>query len=218
MNSKRNRYIIAAGALLLLLICGLTGWYMLRAMRRTAAAAVKTVFVPQEKTLDLAALVTQVRDMNRLETASMRVMHVGTVTQTYKMVPNALGGDELQFLATGDVIAGVDLAQLKREDVWREPDGTIVMRLPPAQILVSRVDNKESRVLHRKTGVLRRHDPDLESRARQHAEQQIRNEAVKRGIIPLAQTNAEKRLADLVHLVGAEKVRFVTPAPSPAAR
>ncbi|HEX9986551.1 MAG TPA: DUF4230 domain-containing protein [Thermoanaerobaculia bacterium] len=218
MNSKRNRYLVAAGALLLLLICGLTGWYMLRAMRRTAAEAVKTVFVPQEKTLDLAAFVTQVRDLNRLETASMRVMHVGTVTQTYKMVPNALAGDELQFLATGDVIAGVDLAQLKREDVWREPDGTIVMRLPPAQILVSRVDNKESRVLSRKTGVLRRHDPDLESRARQHAEQQIRNEAVKRGIIPLAQTNAEKRLADLVHLVGAEKVRFVTPAPSPGAR
>jgi hypothetical protein len=218
MNSKRNRYIVAAGALLLLLICGLTGWYMLRAMRRTAAEAVKTVFVPQEKTLDLAAFVTQVRDLNRLETASMRVMHIGTVTQTYKMVPNALAGDELQFLATGDVIAGVDLSQLKRDDVWREPDGTIVMRLPPAQILVSRVDNKESRVLNRKTGVLRRHDPDLESRARQHAEQQIRNEAVKRGIIPLAQTNAEKRLADLVHLVGAEKVRFVTPAPSPSAR
>ncbi|HEX7152462.1 MAG TPA: DUF4230 domain-containing protein [Thermoanaerobaculia bacterium] len=215
MNRTQRRFTIVAGALLVLVAVGVTGWFMLRSLRRTVETAVLT---PQEKLVDLTVLVTQVRGLNRLETASMRVMHIGTVTQTYKMVPNALAGDELQFLATGDVIAGVDMSQLKREDIWREPDGTVVLRLPPAQILVSRVDNKESKVLNRKTGLLRRHDPDLESRARQHAEQQIRNEAVKRGIIPLAQQNAEKRLAELVHLVGAEKVRFVTAAPAPAAR
>src|ERR1051325_5383296 len=138
----------------------------------------------------------------------MRVMQVSTITQSYKLVPNALGADQITFLATGDVIAGVDLAQLRREDVRREPDGTVVMRLPPAQILVSRVDNRESRVMSRKTGVLRRSDINLEARARQNAEQAIRNEAVNKGILTLANQNAQKRLADLLHTLGVARVRF----------
>lgn len=184
-------------------------------LRRMTDRAVEAVTAPQEQQLDLGAVVTQVRELSRLETASMRVMHVGTIKQTYRMVPNSLGGDEIQFLATGDVIAGVDLSQLGPNDVWREPDGTVVMRLPPAHILISRVDNKESKVLSRKTGMLRRADVDLESRARQFAEQNIRAEAMKKGIVPMAQASAEKKLADLLHKMGAKKVRFVGGRTSP---
>jgi hypothetical protein len=49
----------------------------------------------------------------------------------------------------------------------------------------------------------------MESRARQYAEQNIRTEAVRRGILQLAQQNAERRIADLLHTLGAKKVRFV---------
>jgi hypothetical protein len=187
-------------------------YLILRTARRAVDRKVTEILKPQETTVDLGTLVTRVRDLNRLETASMRVMQVSTITQSYKLVPNALGSDQLTFLATGDVIAGIDLAQLRREDVWREPDGTVVMRLPAAQILVSRVDNRESRVMSRKTGVLRRSDINLEARARQNAEQAIRNEAVNKGILNLATVNAQKRLADLLHTLGAEKVRFVEAA------
>jgi hypothetical protein len=83
------------------------------------------------------------------------------------------------------------------------------VRLPPPQILVSRVDNQQSRVLTRKTGMLRRADVDLETRARQHAETNIRAEALKKGLLPLAAKNGEKKLAELLHTFGAEKVRFV---------
>jgi hypothetical protein len=170
---------------------------------------------PKEETIDLTALVTRVRDLSRLETASMRVVHVSTVTQSYNLVPNAIAGDELTFLATGDVIAGVDLSQLKPDDAWREPDGTIVLRLPPSQILVSRIDNRESRVISRKTGVLRRADINLESRARQHAEVGVRREAMNKGILPLAAQNAQSKLADFLHTLGVQKVRFVSGSPTP---
>ena len=169
----------------------------------------REIFTPQEKTVDLGTLVTQVRELNRLETASMRVIHIGTITQSYKVIPNALAGDELTFLATGDVIAGIDLSQLKPEDVWRSPDGAINVRLPRPQVLITRVDNKESRVLTRKTGMLRRYDVDLETRARQHAEDNIRAEAIKKGILPLAADNGEKKMAELLRTFGFEQVRFV---------
>jgi len=138
----------------------------------------------------------------------MRVVHVGTVTQSYTLVPNAMAGDEITLMAAGDVIAGIDLSRLQADDVWREGDGTVVVRLPPAQILVTRVDNRETKVVSRKTGVLRRADPGLESRARQNAEQGIRSEAIRRGIISLAQQNGEMRLAELLQRTGVRKVRF----------
>jgi Protein of unknown function (DUF4230) len=211
---QRKTLLVFLGALLILAAVAATTGYVV--WRMTKKAVVDAVFVPEEKTVDIATLVTQVRELNRLETASMRVMHVGTITQSYRMVPNAMAGDEITFLATGDVIAGIDLAQLRQEDVWRSSDGTINVRLPKAQVLVTRVDNAQSRVLSRKTGVLRRRDIDLETRARQHAEENIRSEAVKRGVLKLAGDNAEKKMADLLHTFGADKVRFVRDgAPAP---
>ena len=208
---QRRTLFIALGAVLIAVAIALTtGYVVFRMAKRTV---VETVLKPQEKQIDLSTIVTQVRELNRLETASMRVIHVGRVTQSYKLVPDALAGDEITFLAAGDVIAGIDLSRLRREDVWRSPDGTINLRLPRSQILVSRVDNKESRVLDRSTGVLRRADVDLETRARQHAEETIRGESLRKGILRMADDNAEKKLADFLNTLGFQKVRFVTVRP-----
>ena len=212
---RRTLLIFLGGLLIAAAVTVTTAVFVWRMAKRTVA---ETVLAPQERTIDIATLVTQVRELNRLETASMRVMHVGTVTQTYNLVPNALAADEITFLATGDVIAGIDLSQLRQEDVWRSPDGTINLRLPPSQLLVTRVDNDQSRVLTRKTGMLRRADVDLETRARQHAEANIKAEALKRGILKLASDNGEKKMAELLHTFGAEKVRFVSTSTRPALR
>ena len=171
---------------------------------------------PRERQMDLGALVTRVRSLNRLETASMHVVHVGTVTQSYEFIPNAIAGDEVTLYSAGDVIAGIDLSLLQQKDVRREPNGTIVLRMPSPQILVSRVDNRETHVITRKTGMFRRADPQLEGRARQFAEQSIRNEAVKKGILELASQNGELRIAELLHTLGFARVRFEGPAALPS--
>lgn len=208
MNRRTLAFILGA-----LLIAGAiavtTAVVVWRMAKKTI---VQEVFKPQEKTVDLGAIVTQVKELNRLETASMRVMHVSTITQSYKLVPDAFAGDEITFLATGDVIAGIDLSRIQKDDVWRTPDGTIHMRLPPPEVLVSRVDNAKSKVIARKTGMLRRIDVDLETRARQHAEQNIRAEAVKNGVLKMAAQNGEKKLAGFLHTLGFEKVAFESSA------
>ncbi len=129
---------------------------------------------------------------------------------------NALGGDTLTFLATGDVIAGIDLSQLKQEDIRRDLDGTIVVRLPASQVLVTRLDNRESHVINRKTGLFRRADVNMEGRARQFAETGIRNEAVNKGILTLASQNAEVKVAELLHMFGVQKVRCEAVQASPS--
>jgi hypothetical protein len=161
----------------------------------------------EEEQLDLSAVVTEVRALARLETARMRVVHMSTIRQSYKLIPDAIAGDQLTLIAEGEVIAGIDLAEITADDVWREDDA-LVIRLPPPRILVSRIDNRKTRVLNRDTGVLRRGDIHLESRAREAAERGIRNEALRGGVLEVAGKNAEERLAKFLHTLGAETVRF----------
>ena len=207
---RRTVFLILGGIAIAIAVAVSTGVLVWRMAKRTVTDQVTAVLTPQEKVIDLAAVITQVRELNRLETAAMRVTHVGRVSQSYKLVPNAIAGDEITFLAEGDVIAGFDLARLQPQDVWRSPDGTINLRLPPAEVLVVRVDNAKSRVINRDTGVLRRRDVDLETRARQHAEENIRNEALKKGVLTIAAESGEKKLAGFLASVGVEKVRFVS--------
>ncbi len=204
---QRRTILFALGGLLIAAAIAVTSGYVV--WRIAKRAVIEEVFTPKEKTVDLSALVTQVRELNRLETASMHVLHIGRITQSYQLLPDAFAGDEITFLAEGDVIAGIDLSRLEKGDVWRSPDGTINLRLPRAQILVTRVDNEKSRVLTRKTGALRRADVDLETRARQNAEINIRAKALHEGVLVTAAAAGEKKMSEFLHTLGFERVRFM---------
>jgi len=199
----RLRHILTLCAILLLAVV-VASWVVFRQIRKTTESAIAR----QEEAVDLGSVVTQVRALSRLETASMHVVNVSTVSQSYGLLPNSIAGDEVTLFAAGDVIGGIDLGQITDRDVWREPDGTIVLRLPDPLILVSRIDNRETHVINRRTGFLRHADSGLEGRARQYAETQIRREAMQRGILPMASENAEGKLAPLLHQLGFAKVRF----------
>jgi len=203
MTSRRQ--ILTLAVVVLLLLFGLGAWLMWRTFHRVEQAASLT---RQEQQEDLGAVVTRVRSLARLETTSMHVVNVSTLKQGYNLLPDRIAGDEITFFAAGDVIAGIDLSGIQQTDIRREPDGTLVMRLPPSMVLVTRLDNRESHVINRRTGFFRGADQGLEGRARQYAEQQIRNEAVRKNILGMAQEGAESKLAPLLHTLGFTKVRF----------
>ena len=200
----RNQAALAAIVLVLLFAVTVGLYFLIVGPEKMAERA----FGQKEEQVDLAILVTQIKELSRLETASMRVMHVSTVTQSYGAIPNQLMGDEMTFLAVGDVIAGVDLSLLKEDDIRYAGNGVLAIDLPPPMILVVRVDNQESRVLNRDTGLLRRADIHLETRARARAEANIRNEATRKGILQLADRNAQAKLADFLGKVGFQQIRF----------
>ncbi len=209
----RDRYIRGFIILFVLLSITIAAWVVIRSVPRAIG---KFVAEKRETNEDLTVLVTQIRKLSRLETASMRVMHVSTLNQSYGMIPDRVAGDKITFMAVGDVIAGIDLSQIRREDVHVDRDGVLTLELPASTILVTRVDNQQSRVLHRDTGLLRKADVDMESRVRAHAENAIRDEAVNKGILTMASDNAEEKLAEFLNAVGFEKVRFERARPRPA--
>ncbi len=162
---------------------------------------------------DQPAVVTQVQSLGRLETSSYTVEKVIEGGTTHgNPILDALLGDRLLFIAHGEVIAGVDLTRLTEQDVTVSEDGrTVTLRLPAAQILSYNLDNQQSRVYDRSTGLLTKGDPNLETQVRQEAEQQILQAACQGGILAQANQNAQTQVRTLLQLTRFSDVRFLAP-------
>ena len=159
---------------------------------------------------DPVTIIHEVRALARLETIQYSVEKVIT-SEVNQGIFGPLFGDKLLFVAHGIVIAGVDLEKLNPEDLWLE-NGALYVRLPQAEIFVATLDNEKSYVYDRRTGLLSGRNIDLETAARQAAEEKIREAATGDGILALAQQNAETYLGKFFEALGYQEVIFVAPA------
>ena len=161
---------------------------------------------------DPVTIIREVRTLARLETIQFTVEKLITA-QTGRGELGFLFGDKLLFVAHGTVIAGVDLGKLSSEDL-KVQDGVLTVRLPAAEVFVATLDNENSYVYDRETGLLTRGDANLETAARKAAEQEILSAALKDGILETAQLNAESYLERLFDKLGYPEVVFL-PAATP---
>jgi hypothetical protein len=162
---------------------------------------------------DPATIIHEVRSLARLETIQFSVEKVITA-ETAQGRFAFLFGDKLLFVAHGTVIAGVDLAKMNAGDV-SIVNGVLNMRLPAAEIFVATLDNANSYVYDRQTGVLTHGDMNLETTARRAAEDEIRKAALQDGILAEAQTNAQDYLSRLFRDMGFQDVIFTQATPEP---
>jgi hypothetical protein len=121
--------------------------------------------------------------------------------------------DRLLLVAQGQVIAGVDLARLQEQDV-QVVGSTVYLTLPAAEIFVATLDNDETYIYDRQTGVFGQ-QIDLETLARQEAEQEILSAALEDGILDTAEQNAQHYIEGLIRALGFDEVVFVRATPAP---
>src|SRR2546425_1550569 len=117
------------------------------------------------------------------------------------------GENRVLLVAHGIVKAGVNLQEIKPEDV-RVDDKKVVVKLPPARITDVYLDDKKTRVVDRTTGLLRPFDKDLEQSARRQAVEDLSISARFNGINRDAEERARLQLTNLFHQLGLE-VEFV---------
>lgn len=157
---------------------------------------------------DPITIVHQIQDLSRLETASYVIEKVITA-ESGQGAFAFLFGDRLILVAHGQVIAGVDLGKMVAGDIAVAEDGTVVVRLPPAEILVATLDNDKSYVYDRDTGLIGMNQA-LETAARQRAVEEITNAALEDGILETARRNAETYVRHLILSLGFREVVFIT--------
>jgi hypothetical protein len=164
---------------------------------------------------DPVTIILQVRNLSRLETASYTIEKVITA-ETGQGPFSFLFGDRLILVARGQVIAGVDLGKMEDGAILITEDGTVVVTLPEAEILVATLDNQKSYVVDRDTGLVGT-NPALETEARQAAEKEVLNAALEDGILDTAQRNAEMYVRQLIMALGFDEVIFALAVPTPGA-
>ena len=111
------------------------------------------------------------------------------------------GENRVLLVAHGIVKAGVDLQELKPEDVRLE-DKKILLKLPRARITDVYLDDQKTRVVDRATGLFRAFDKDLEQNARRQAVDELRIAARANRIYEDAEERARLQLTHLFHQLG----------------
>lgn len=151
------------------------------------------------------SVVEKIRQLSRLETVDYSLDKIVGGERQSAYLPDFLVGDKLLLVAHGEVIAGMDLGQLKPGDVTVRGD-SVQVRLPAPQVLTTRIDNARTRIYSRSTGLLVPADPNLEGEVRQTAEQQIAQAALDDHILDKARQNARASVSALLYGLGFHKV------------
>ncbi len=179
----------------------------LRDVQHGLATQVSGVLYPTPTIIpDPVTIIHEIRSLARLETIKFSLEKIITA-ETRQGAFEFFLGDELIFVAHGEVIAGVDLNKLEAEDL-KVKNGVLYVTLPEPEVFATILDNEQSYVYDRDKGLFTKGDVDLETEARRAAEREIYESAVEDDILDLAGLNAENFLARLFRDLGYPEVIF----------
>jgi hypothetical protein len=155
--------------------------------------------------VDQPTVVRQIQQLQKLETVSYTMDKIIGGARDNPYLPKFLAGDRILLVVHGEVVAGVNLANIKGTDVSVQGHN-ISLRLPTAEVFSTRIDNAKSRVYSRDTGLFSSPDPNLESEVREEAERQLQQSAVVDGILKSADQNARNTVRGMLTGLGFTQV------------
>lgn len=163
------------------------------------------VSAPSSSQINTATVIRQIQTLSELVTVKYVIEKV-VILEDVKWY----GENRLLLLAHGVVKAGIDLGEIKPEDVSVQ-EKKITLKLPMEKITDAYLDDKKTGVIERSTGMVRQFDKDLEQTARRQAVEDIRRAARQNGITNDARERAEAQLRVFLQQAGFEEVTFKSP-------
>jgi len=165
-----------------------------------------------------------VKDLARLESASFHMERVIDLSDKQSHLFGLVQSeDAIMLVAVADVSAGVDLQQLKADDIVVDAaEKRVTLTLPAPEVFHAELDNSKTYVHTRHTGALAARKENLETRARQEAEHSLIEAALQAGLLSRASENARRAVEGLVRGLGYSQVEVsvrppVRPSAAPAA-
>ena len=206
-SRRPTRWLLSmlAGAVLAALLIGAAVWLttglgLLHLLGLTRGGA--TVINVSQPTV-----VRQIQQLQRLESVNYTMDKIISGERENAYLPKFLAGDRLLLVVHGEVIGGIDLARLQPSDV-SITGHSIYLRVPPAEIFTTRIDNAKTRVYSRDTGLFTSPDPNLESQVREAAEHQLQQAALQDGVLATASQNAQSTLTSMLKGFGFDRIEI----------
>ncbi len=143
-----------------------------------------------------ADVVRELRALARLETAALHVEKVIDVRDHQKRLGGLVdANDALLFVASGEVVLGIDFGKLAEADVKLDAaKGTVDIMLPAPEVLSTRFDESRSYVHTRATDLLATRNEALESAARKDAIAAFEAAGKEPRAVALARRSAEAQV------------------------
>lgn len=219
MAEGRNRIavitIVVVAVLLVLLLIVLNG--IRDAVTTTAEGGLPELIAPStEIDRNGAVIVESVRSLSELST--VEVVQSTTVEKGEdRGWLDWAAGDRIFLFAVASISAGVDLSEVQEGDVViDDEDNSIEMRLPAPEITAIEVDNDQTRVYDRDTGLFAQGNPDLERSARLAAEEIMVDAALEDGLLDKARDETEVALDQFLRATGFDDVDITFDEPDPS--
>ncbi len=168
---------------------------------------------PATKISNTPVILQQVQTLSQLVTVKYvmeKVVDLQDVQPFKDMIVTGWGQNRVLMIAHGVVKAGVDMGEITNGDV-QISGKKISLRLPPARVTDTYLDDKQTQIVERTTGLLRSFDKDLEQNARRQAVMDINRAAREAGILKDADERARLQLTSFFHQMGYEEVEFRGP-------
>lgn len=160
-------------------------------------------------------VVQQVQEVNDLTTAVFTMQAVVPTSQSAEISGVVIGQTKLLYVAYGEVRAGVNLDELKPEQVTVQGDH-LQIQLPPPRILDRKIDVDRSSVYDYNRGFLGLGPdvgPELQAAAQQRSLQQITEAACREGLLQQANDRAQLAITKLMTTAGYKTVTVRTQPP-----
>ncbi len=206
-------YVILGGIAVVVVFL-LAGQQLLKSFVPNVPQQIRQVVATPTTTIrDRGGTIVQIRSLNRLETQSFSVERVVEAKVERGNPLDLVLGDRLLLIASGEVVAGVDLSKLKDSDVTISQDGkSITLKLPPSEIFSKSLNNDRTRVYDRQQGLLAPENKDLETQARVSAEAEILNAACEGNVMQKAADDAQRSMEQFLRLLDFERVTVTSSA------
>jgi hypothetical protein len=153
------------------------------------------------------AVVEKIQRLGRLQSAVTSLDTVVVDGLTTPTPSGAPGGERILLVVHGESVAGIDMAELRPEDVRIDAaTRSIHVTLPPAQLFATTLDDQRTRILVRSTGLLVPMGQALGPETRARAQDQLQQTAQAEGILDAARKNARATVTALLSSLGFEQV------------
>ena len=161
------------------------------------------------------AVLRALADLHEYRAATGSYQVLIDIEKDARYLPSFLKGERTLFLAQGSVDAAVDFSALGPEAVTVNPDDSVTIRLPQAQLTKPVLDTAASHVVDRDRGLLDRlgsvfsDSPTSEQALYAAAEPKLRAAADESGLVAKAGENTTQMLTRFLGALGFEAVEVV---------
>lgn len=154
------------------------------------------------------AVLDRVQTMSQLTTVRYNYSSMVTTEREMPELLQALYGDQQVMVAVGHVNAGIDLSQITTDSITID-GSTLILQLPPPQLQDCFLNEQQSYVISRDTGLFARPAPNMDVEARRYAVRQFRDMALEAGILDEVQIQSAVALQEFLSLVDPENIQQV---------